>query len=106
LEEILFFLFPLIFNWLVFISDHRTFQIRLRDISILNNSGFGAWFKSIEAFLPHRAWNFGLNPNLSFIFKNGNALSVNYEYEFFRINNPEPISQSAGAWFISLTTRL
>jgi hypothetical protein len=71
-----------------------------------DNSGFGVWFKSIEAFLSHRAWNFGLNPNLSFIFKNGNALSVNYEYEFFRINNPEPISQSAGGWFISLTTRL
>lgn len=70
------------------------------------NSGFGAWFKSIEAFLPHRAWNFGLCPNLSFLLKRGNSIAISYQYEFFRINNPEPISQSAGVWFVSLTTRL
>ena len=71
-----------------------------------DNSGFGAWFKSIEAFLPHRAWNFGLNPSLSFLFKNENSIAISYQYEFLRINNPEPFSQSAGVWYISPTTSL
>ncbi len=71
-----------------------------------DNTGFGAWFKSIEAFLPHKAWNFGLSPNLSLLLKSGNSISISYQYEFFRINNPQPISQSTGVWFVSLTTRL
>jgi len=71
-----------------------------------DNSGFGAWYKSIEALLPHRAWNFGLSPNLSLLLKSGNSISISYQYEFFRINNPQPISQSSGVWFVSLTTRL
>lgn len=70
------------------------------------NSGFSAWFNSIESFLPHRAWNFGVSPSLSFSFKSGNAISISYQYEFFRINHPEPISQSAGIWFVGITTRL
>jgi hypothetical protein len=71
-----------------------------------DNSGFSAWFNSIEAFLPHRTWNFGVSPGLSFSFKSGNAISISYQYEFFRISNPEPISQSAGVWFVGITTRL
>jgi len=71
-----------------------------------DNSGFGAWFKSIEAFLPHRAWNFGLNPSLSFLFKSENSIAISYQYEFLRINNPQPYSQSVGAWHISLITIL
>jgi hypothetical protein len=70
------------------------------------NSGVKAWFSSIEAFHPGKAWNFGISPKVSYLLKPGNMVSINYQYEFFRISNPEPVTQSTGIWFISLTTLL
>jgi hypothetical protein len=70
------------------------------------NSGFQSFFRSIGAFLPHKAWNFGVSPKLSYRLKSGNALSVSYEYEFTRINNPEPLTQSMGIWYVGLITKL
>lgn len=70
------------------------------------NSGFQSFIRSIGAFLPHKAWNFGVSPKLSYRLKSGNALSIGYEYEFIRINDPEPFTQSMGVWFVGLITKL
>jgi len=70
------------------------------------NSGFEGWYRSIEAFLPHHSWNLSINPRISFFFKSGNSVSLAYQYEFLRINNPEPISQSNGFWHVSISTLL
>ncbi len=69
-------------------------------------SGIKAWFNSIETFLPGREWNFGISPKISYLLRPGNMLSINYQYEFFRISNPEPVIQSTGIWFLSLITLL
>lgn len=71
-----------------------------------DNSGLKAFLKSIEAFLPNRAWNFGIRPKISYLLNSGNALSISYQYEFSRINNPEPVTQSSGVWYVCLTTKL
>jgi hypothetical protein len=70
------------------------------------NKGFMAWLRSIEPFLPHHAWNVGISPGLTYLFRSGNALSLNYHYEYLRINAPEPITQSIGRWYLSLVTQL
>lgn len=64
------------------------------------------WLKTLDAFLPYQAWNAGIYPRLTWIFGNGNALSLSYSYEYLRFNKPEPLVQSAGAWYISLVTKL
>ncbi len=70
------------------------------------NSGFQAFVESIGVFLPHKAWNFGVSPKLSYRLKSGNAISMSYEYEFTRINDPEPFTQSGGVWYVGLITKL
>lgn len=70
------------------------------------NSGFMAWLYSVDAFLPHNAWNFELYPELSYLLKSGNQVSIGYHYEFVRMNKPEPVIQSTGAWYIKLSAKL
>lgn len=69
-------------------------------------SGFRAFIESAGMFLPHQAWNFGVSPKLIYRLKSGNALSAGYEYEFTRINDPEPLTQSMGVWHVGLITKL
>jgi hypothetical protein len=71
-----------------------------------DNSGFQSFIRSIGAFLPHQAWNFGVSPKLIYRLKSGSAFSLGYEYDFTRINNPEPLTQSSGMWYVGLITKL
>lgn len=71
-----------------------------------DNSGASSWLNSFMLFYPGTAWNFGCSPQLSYWFESGNGLAVNYQFEFLRINTPQSITQSSGAWFISLITML
>ncbi len=70
------------------------------------NSGFMGFLYSIGAFLPHQAWHAGLSPKITYFFRSGNGISLNYQYEYLRINRPEPFVQSTGKWYLTVITKL
>ncbi|MBW6457971.1 MAG: hypothetical protein K0B52_02295 [FCB group bacterium] len=70
------------------------------------NSGFMAWLRSIGAFLPHQARYAALSPKITYFFRSGNGLSLNYQYEYLHIDRPEPFTQSSGKWYLTLMATL
>jgi hypothetical protein len=55
---------------------------------------------------PGNTWNFGFTPRLRYLLNSGNSLSVGYQYEFYKLYTPNPVSQSNGIWVFGLSTRL
>ncbi len=67
-----------------------------------SNSNLEAFVRSIDLFIPGKAWNLGVYPALIYRLPSGNALSLEYCFEYTRINEPEPVSESAGNWLFRL----
>lgn len=61
---------------------------------------------SVQLLHPLNNFNFGLSPGLVYPLKSGNKLSLVYDYQFYRLNSSNPVTQSGGVWYISLSTRL
>lgn len=61
---------------------------------------------SAKVFHPGNAWNFGFRPRLNYLLNSQKRLSLGYQYEFYRLNTPNAVTQSSGIWLISLSTRL
>lgn len=55
---------------------------------------------------PGNTWNFGFMPKLRYPLTSGNSLSLGYQYEFYKLYTPNPVSQSNGIWIFGLSTRL
>lgn len=70
------------------------------------NSGFKAFIRSVKIFIPVKSWYFDLKPNLSYMLSSGNAISVQYRYEFMRLNDQQALTQSIGTWYLSIKTKL
>lgn len=67
-----------------------------------DRSDIGAFLHSIKPFIPGNTWNFGINPSIRFHFHSGNAISMEYRFEYVRINTPEPVTSAAGNWMIQM----
>ena len=63
-------------------------------------------FYSSKFSHPGNTWNFGIRPKLSYQLNSGNSLSLGYQYEYYKLNTPNPVTQSNGIWFFGLYTRL
>lgn len=63
-------------------------------------------FNSSRLSHPGNTWNFGIRPKLHYYLNSGNILSVGYQYEFYQLKTPNPVTQSNGIWFLGLSTRL
>lgn len=61
---------------------------------------------SIKLIHPGNSFNFGIRPAFVYPLKSGNKLSLGYNYEFYRLNSSNTVTQSGGTWFISLAARL
>ena len=69
-------------------------------------SGIQAFLQSVELFVPGKAWNVGMQPQLTYTLGSGNALSLSYQFEYSRIQHPETVTESMGNWFLTLITAL
>ncbi len=67
-----------------------------------SNSHLEALVRSVDLFVPGKAWNLGVQPALIYRFPTGSALSLGYCFEYKRINEPEPVSESMGNWLFRL----
>ncbi|MEX2592442.1 MAG: hypothetical protein WD426_06680 [Anditalea sp.] len=67
---------------------------------------FNGLVNSVKVYHPGNAWNFGFRPKLNYPLKSGNRISLGYQYEFYKLNTPNAVTQSSGIWFISLFTRI
>lgn len=63
-------------------------------------------FNSSKLSHPGNTWNFGIRPKLRYHLNSGNSLSLGYQYEFYKLNAPNPVTQSNGIWIFGLYTRL
>jgi hypothetical protein len=70
------------------------------------NSGFKAFMKSVKVFMPIKSWHIDLKPNLSYMLNSGNAISIQYHYEFMRFNSQQALAQSIGTWYLLIKTKL
>jgi hypothetical protein len=64
-----------------------------------------AVLKSIDLFYPFNSVNIGIWPGLELPLKTGNVFSVNYRYDYVRLNNMHLVEKSKGKWFISFNYR-
>jgi len=71
-----------------------------------NGNRISAFLASAGAFLPNQAWNAALNPGFSYILSSGNAVVIQYHYEYLCINRPEKLSKSSGIWTIGIKAML
>jgi len=70
------------------------------------NSGFSGFLNSIDFFYPGNALDAGTDISLKYIFGSGNAVSINYRYQYSFIKFPESVNSSTGNWTVSLITKL
>lgn len=61
---------------------------------------------SVRLAHPGNSISFGIRPSFVYPLKSGNKLSLGYNYEFYRLNSSNAVTQSGGTWFISLAARL
>lgn len=66
----------------------------------------GGLWDSAKLYHPGNAWNFGFRPKLQYALNSGNRLSIGYQYELYRLNATNPVTQSRGTWYFSISTRL
>lgn len=63
-------------------------------------------FYSAKLSHPGNTLNFGFMPKLRYYLSSGNSLFLGYQYEFYKLNTPNPVTQSNGIWVFSLVSRL
>ncbi len=71
------------------------------DVSILD--GF---FRSLEGFYPGKAWNFGLNTQLTHTLPSGNKLRLSYEFEYYKLNTTQPVALNNHCFNFQVLTKL
>ncbi len=68
--------------------------------------GFDVFLKSIDLFIPGRAWSFSLWPSLNYALNSGTKLCLNYRYEYSCLRGAHMVRKSHGKWFFSIITAL
>ncbi|MFO7998339.1 MAG: hypothetical protein R6U86_05080 [Bacteroidales bacterium] len=69
-------------------------------------SGWDVYRHSVELFVPGSSWNFGLRPSLQYRLRSGNSFSINYRYDFTRLEGAHRVTKSRGKWFVGLIVAL
>jgi hypothetical protein len=71
-----------------------------------SHTGLAAFLRSIDLFWPGSAWNFGIQPSLRYVLKNGNMVFLNYRYEYRRLEGVHVTEYSSGSWHLGMVTNL
>jgi hypothetical protein len=68
--------------------------------------GADVFFKSIDLFIPGRAWSYSLWPSLQYELNSGTRLCLNYRYEYSCLRGAHMVRKSHGKWFFSIIAGL
>lgn len=71
-----------------------------------NISGIQSFIQSIDWFVPGKAWHIAVHPGLNWQLNSGNRISINYQFEFIKLNGLHTSERIGSTFIISLISQL